>query len=478
MTPINMLGLINTPTPSMKLEQSPAAVPSTATTSWPNFESCMDNNSIINTTTTITTANCGSYIKEDLAGEEYMMMELSDLDNSYRELESIPEVTADDETLLLSSATYEASAVPAPASTLTFNNTEIESLKKSILEEMFPGGIDHTEVNVMTVPAETTTAAAAATKTQLTEFEANELLCQEVEKYLAAAAATGKTTVDHTTIDDDLVAKSWQMSDIPSPGSLFQLPAATGGHLEEDGDLTLPQKQQEQPTVETMADADSIFNALTSGAVMFDPSITAAEDESNNTYSMLGADGHRIKIMIVAPQDTGSTSSSPPVSPPTAVNDAMIVCDGALSPAAAASSVGALSPRSTIASTSSSSSYEDDEESDEDWKPELSGNLATTSTTGGAKPRKKYERRAPRRRPDLEPYPKNKADRKKAQNRTAAWKYREKKKAEQDLVDQELDNLMTRNSDLKKHLGDLEIQMKCLKQLMVEAGMGPLMSHI
>jgi len=70
----------------------------------------------------------------------------------------------------------------------------------------------------------------------------------------------------------------------------------------------------------------------------------------------------------------------------------------------------------------------------------------------------------------LEPYPRDKIERKRAQNRNAASKYREKKKAENDAVDIELLSLQQRNSELKKQLHNLEIEMKCLKQLMEETG--------
>merc|ERR1711872_957697 len=71
----------------------------------------------------------------------------------------------------------------------------------------------------------------------------------------------------------------------------------------------------------------------------------------------------------------------------------------------------------------------------------------------------------------LGPYPKEKVERKKAQNRTAAYKYREKKKAETEAADGELFHLQQRNLELKKYSYNLEIELKCLKQLMDEIGM-------
>merc|ERR1719219_2598854 len=54
------------------------------------------------------------------------------------------------------------------------------------------------------------------------------------------------------------------------------------------------------------------------------------------------------------------------------------------------------------------------------------------------KTRKKYARSKPPSPPSVAPYPADKKERKKAQNRTAAFRYREKKKSEQDLAEEEL----------------------------------------
>merc|ERR1711936_842478 len=62
--------------------------------------------------------------------------------------------------------------------------------------------------------------------------------------------------------------------------------------------------------------------------------------------------------------------------------------------------------------------------------------------------------------------------RKKAQNRTAAFRYREKKKSEQDLADEELEALEDKNIRLKEKLTEMETEFKYLKKLMGEAGLG------
>merc|ERR1712110_1021621 len=88
------------------------------------------------------------------------------------------------------------------------------------------------------------------------------------------------------------------------------------------------------------------------------------------------------------------------------------------------------------------------------------------------KTRKKYARSKPPSPPSVAPYPADKKERKKAQNRTAAFRYREKKKSELDLAEEELDALADRNSQLQEKLVQMETEFKYLKKLMVEAGLG------
>merc|ERR1712045_965132 len=73
---------------------------------------------------------------------------------------------------------------------------------------------------------------------------------------------------------------------------------------------------------------------------------------------------------------------------------------------------------------------------------------------------------------NVAPYPADKKERKKAQNRTAAFRYREKKKSEQDLAEEELEALADKNSQLQEKLLQMETEFKYLKKLMVEAGLG------
>merc|ERR1719189_1572951 len=80
---------------------------------------------------------------------------------------------------------------------------------------------------------------------------------------------------------------------------------------------------------------------------------------------------------------------------------------------------------------------------DPEWSP------GASPAPGPDRPRKKYARTNPPR-PPTGPYPTEKKERKKAQNRTAAFRYREKKKSEQDTIDDELELLGRRNVVLKE----------------------------
>jgi len=85
--------------------------------------------------------------------------------------------------------------------------------------------------------------------------------------------------------------------------------------------------------------------------------------------------------------------------------------------------------------------------------------------------RKKYARTKQPTAP-TGPYPTDKKERKKAQNRTAAFRYREKKKTELDDVDLELERLSNRNVVLREKMAEMETEFKYLKKLMTEAGLG------
>merc|ERR1712029_441799 len=126
---------------------------------------------------------------------------------------------------------------------------------------------------------------------------------------------------------------------------------------------------------------------------------------------------------------------------------------------------------SQTATNDSDSSYD----TDPDWSPspasDPSFDTKILSPPQQTKHRKKYARSRPPQ-PPSGPYPVEKKERKKAQNRTAAFRYREKKKSEQDMIDEELELLSTKNNVLKDKLTEMETEFKYLKKLMTEAGLG------
>merc|ERR1719379_2353979 len=107
-------------------------------------------------------------------------------------------------------------------------------------------------------------------------------------------------------------------------------------------------------------------------------------------------------------------------------------------------------------------------DTDPEWSPSPASLASPPSQN---KPRKKYARSKPPKAP-VGPYPTDKKERKKAQNRTAAFRYREKMKSQQDMVEEEMEQLEEKNSRLKEKFSEMETEFKYLKKLMVEAGLG------
>jgi len=122
-----------------------------------------------------------------------------------------------------------------------------------------------------------------------------------------------------------------------------------------------------------------------------------------------------------------------------------------------------VAPASPVASLSS--------DTDPEWEPQDPlRTLASKSAT--IQKRKKYARSKPPSPPPAT-YPKERKERKKAQNRTAAFRYREKKKGEAMTVDEELEGLAARNATLRERLTDMEKETRLLKTLMVQMGITP-----
>merc|ERR1719316_161516 len=107
-------------------------------------------------------------------------------------------------------------------------------------------------------------------------------------------------------------------------------------------------------------------------------------------------------------------------------------------------------------------------DTDPEWSPSPA---SISSPPAQTKPRKKYARSKPPKAP-TGPYPLDKKERKKAQNRTAAFRYREKMKSAMDNVEDEMEALEERNGVLRDQLTEMETEFKYLKKLMTEAGLG------
>merc|ERR1711988_856425 len=165
---------------------------------------------------------------------------------------------------------------------------------------------------------------------------------------------------------------------------------------------------------------------------------------------------------------------------PTVVDDCEELLDDQYSPAGSGlvtadgqNVIIIIAPSSPTESVSTS--VQDQTDSDPEWSPSPASPgqwSLLASKAEQAKPRKKYARSKPPTPPAATPYPADKKERKKAQNRTAAFRYREKKKSELDLAEEELEALADKNTCLKEKLTEMETEFKYLKKLMVEAGLG------
>merc|ERR1712193_493749 len=119
-------------------------------------------------------------------------------------------------------------------------------------------------------------------------------------------------------------------------------------------------------------------------------------------------------------------------------------------------------------------------DTDPEWVPSPCSSVSPysplrTIATESRTLKKKYQRKKPPT-PPTGPYPVEKRERKKAQNRTAAFRYREKKKGEQNTVEDELDLLAKKTSALRAKLTEMETEARLLKKLMTEAGLGRIAS--
>merc|ERR1711992_457454 len=93
----------------------------------------------------------------------------------------------------------------------------------------------------------------------------------------------------------------------------------------------------------------------------------------------------------------------------------------------------------------------------------------TPDSPKSAKGRPPVKRNAKQRKRST-PYITDKKERKKHQNVEAARRYRDKKKAEQSNIEDEEQDLVRRNKELKAKVSEMEAEMKTMKKLMKELG--------
>merc|ERR1719474_753181 len=200
-----------------------------------------------------------------------------------------------------------------------------------------------------------------------------------------------------------------------------------------DGKPTVVDETSEPVSLPATNSSDEILSALTTGKVVENNNTLTMEDLNNAyTTSLVSEDGQNV-IIIIAPSSPAEFDSFlEPVSPNEFKEP----------------------PNSQTATNDSDSNYD----TDPDWSPSPASD--TSFNTKILSP------------PQSGPYPVEKKERKKAQNRTAAFRYREKKKSEQDMIDEELELLSTKNNVLKDKLTEMETEFKYLKKLMTEAGLG------
>lgn len=217
-----------------------------------------------------------------------------------------------------------------------------------------------------------------------------------------------------------------------------------------DGNPTVVDETSEPVSLPATNSSDEILSALTTVKVVENNNTLTMEDLNNAyTTSLVAEDGQNVIIIIAPSSPADFDSFLEPVSP-SEFKDPL------------------NSPIFTIDSDSSS-------DTDPDWSPSPASD--TSFSTNILSPpkqtihRKKYARSKPPQ-PPSGPYPVEKKERKKAQNRTAAFRYREKKKSEQDMIDDEVELLATKNQVLKDKLTEMETEFKYLKKLMTEAGLG------
>jgi len=281
------------------------------------------------------------------------------------------------------------------------------------------------------------------------DLEANESLFNEVETYLQLVSGGEPTSI--VTLDDDDEDAKMGVEEFPC----------------RDDDVLLRDCRSKKKNLkkiminEEKEENSSILKAMVMGKVLATGGDGCQEDFT------AGVESSREDISLDLTEEDLANAYTTTIKTETGQDVIIIIAQpsGVRSPASGRRPVpDAWSPRSDSLAASPAASYSS-ASSDYEWSP-------SPVSQRSVQP-KKYQRK---NRPILkpEPYPREKGERKKAQNRTAAFRYREKKKAEQDAVDMELELLADKNKALKARLRDMEQELRCVKRLMVETGLGHL----
>jgi len=311
-------------------------------------------------------------------------------------------------------------------------------------------------------------------KEHQTEIEKTQELIDDVETYLQSVEGTSTTIAE-----DDIQATFEEMMAEDNP------PITVEGNpslMEAIEEVFPPTETYEVPIMEHVTTqkvaatpaqntTNALLQALASGKVALnDSGMSLTEEDLSRAYTttMMTEDGQSMVIII-----------APPSPPPSPANSCISLAPQLASPGPS------ISPGP---STISLSDYDSSYDTDPDYSPGSASRTSCTSRTSYTSrtnssvnqihektmdepPRRKYERRNKPRAPEG-PYPVDKKERKKAQNRTAAFRYREKKKQEQEVVEGEVETLVKKNGSLKAKLTDVENELRILKKLMTEAGLG------
>lgn len=300
-------------------------------------------------------------------------------------------------------------------------------------------------------------------KTSATDIEKTQELINDVESYLKSVDGTPTSLDDdiQTTFQDIMAEDNKPITVQGNPSLMDEIDEVF--HQSETYEVPVMEymtTQEVTPAASTQSSPTALLAALANGKVSVnDSGMTLTEEDLSRAYTttMVTEDGENMVIIIAPPS---------PASPPT-------------SPANSFASVAPSPGPSLMSLTDYDSSYD----TDPDYSPRsTSRNNAGTSGNSGSviqirektteqPPRRKYQRRKPPQ-PPAGPYPTDKKERKKAQNRTAAFRYREKKKQEQEMADGEVEALVGKNTALKAKLNDVENEVRILKKLMAEAGLG------